>query len=73
VGNGPNLTLVTAVKPSFSGLSVGTNYQLQVSADLNAWKNQGAAFVATNTSFAYPQYFDVDNFNQLFFRLQVVP
>jgi hypothetical protein len=70
---GPTLTLGKAVKPSFSGLSVGTNYLLQASADLNAWVNQGAVFTATNASITFPQYFDVDNFNQLFFRLQVAP
>ena len=62
--------LIKAVKPSFSGLSVGTNYQLQVSGDLNAWTNQGTAFTATNTSMIYPQYWDVANWNQLFFRLE---
>jgi len=61
--------LIKAVKPSFSGLSVGTNYQLQVSGNLITWTNQGAAFTATNTSMIYPQYLDVDNWNQLFFRL----
>jgi len=66
----PSLTLVKAVKPSFSNLTLGTNYQLQVSTDLNSWTNQGAAFTATNSSMVYPQYFDVDNWNQLFFRLQ---
>jgi hypothetical protein len=61
--------LIKAVKPSFSGLSVGTNYQLQVSGDLNTWTNQGAAFTATNASMIYPQYWDVANWNQFFFRL----
>ena len=31
------------------------------------------AFTATNTSMIYPQYWDVDNWGQLFFRLQVAP
>jgi hypothetical protein len=62
--------LIKAVKPSFSGLSVGTNYQLQVSSNLNTWTNQGTAFTATNTSMIYPQYWDVANWNQLFFRLE---
>ena len=70
---GPRLDLIRAVKPSFSELSLSTNYQLQVSADLNTWTNQGSAFTATNTSMVYPQYWDVDNWNQLFFRLQVLP
>ncbi len=70
---GPTVALVKAVKPSFAYLALGTNYQLQVSADLNTWTNQGSAFTATNTSMVYPQYWDVDNWNQLFFRLQVAP
>ena len=37
---GPVVTLLKAVKPSFTGLLLGTNYQLQVSADLNTWTNQ---------------------------------
>jgi hypothetical protein len=71
--SGPQVNLIKAVKPSFSNLTLTTNYQLQVSADLNTWTNQGSAFTATNTSMIYPQYWDVDNWNKLFFRLQVTP
>jgi len=70
---GPRVNLIKAVKPSFTGLSIGTDYLLQVSGDLNSWTNQGSAFLATNTSMVYPQYWDVDNWGQLFFRLRVVP
>jgi len=70
---GPTVALVKAVKPAFSYLSVGTNYQMQVSSDLTTWTNQGSPFTATNTSMVYPQYWDVDNWNSLFFRLQVAP
>lgn len=70
---GPIVDLIKAVKPSFSNLTLTTNYQLQVSSDLNNWTNQGSAFTATNTSMIYPQYWDVDNWSQLFFRLQVAP
>ena len=70
---GPIVNLIKAVKPSFSNLTPTTNYQLQVSADLSNWTNQGSPFTATNTSMVYPQYWDVDNWNQLFFRLQVAP
>lgn len=68
----PRVTLVRAVKPSFANLALTTNYQLQVSADLTTWTNTGSPFTATNTTIVYPQYWDVDNWNQLFFRLQVV-
>lgn len=70
---GPLLSLLKAVKPSFTNLLVGTNYQLQVSGDLNTWTNHGAAFTATNTSQVYPQYWDVDNWGSLFFRLKTTP
>jgi hypothetical protein len=69
----PLVNLIKAVKPSFLSLSVGTNYQLQVSPDMNTWTDQGSPFTATNTSMVYPQCWDVDNWNQLFFRLQVSP
>jgi hypothetical protein len=71
--SGSQVNLVKAVKPSFNYLRLGNNYQLQVSTDLNTWTNQGSAFTATNTSMVYPQYWDVDNWNQLFFRLQLAP
>ncbi|MEI7939913.1 MAG: LamG domain-containing protein [Verrucomicrobiota bacterium] len=61
------------VTPSFSNLYLRTNYQLQVSSDLNTWTNQGSPFTPTNTVMAYPQYFDVLNWNRLFFRLQLSP
>jgi hypothetical protein len=67
------VVLNKAVQPSFNNLVLGIAYQLQASTDLNTWTNQGSAFAATNTSMAYPQYFDVPNWNQLFFRLQVAP
>jgi hypothetical protein len=70
---GPFVALVKAVKPSFSNLTISTNYQLQVSADMNTWTNQGSVFTATSTNMTWPQYFDVENWNHLFFRLRVGP
>jgi hypothetical protein len=69
----PIVSLKKAVYPSFANLFLGTNYQLQVSTDLNTWTNSGSAFTPTNSVMDYPQYFDVDNWNQLFFRLQAAP
>ena len=69
----PRIELIKAVKPSFSHLSLGTNYQLQVSGDLSIWTNQGSPFTATNSAMIYPQYWDVDNWGKLLFRLQVSP
>jgi hypothetical protein len=69
----PVVSLAKAVRPAFASLSVGSNYQLQVSTDLNTWTNHGPFFAATNSSMIYPGYWDVDNWDGLFFRLQVVP
>lgn len=71
--SGPHVDLIKAVKPALSGLFLGTNYQLQLSGDLLTWTNHGAPFAATNGSMVYPQYWDVDNWGKLFFRLQVAP
>ncbi len=70
---GLQIGLIEAVAPSFSDLSIGANYQLQVSADLVNWTNQGAVFTATNPTSIYPQYFNVAIWNSLFFRLQPSP
>jgi hypothetical protein len=73
IESSPRLDLIKAIKPSFSNLITTVNYQLQVSSDMTTWTNQGSVFTATNTSMVYPQYWDVDNWNSLFFRLQAVP
>ena len=70
---GLQIGLLKAVKPSFTDLLLGTNYQLQVSADMSTWTNQGSPFTATSPTMTYPQYWDVDNWNKLFFRLKVSP
>jgi hypothetical protein len=70
---GVQIGLIKAVRPFFSDLLIGTNYQLQVSGDLNTWTNSASPFPATSRSMVYPQYWDVGNWSQLFFRLQVAP
>jgi hypothetical protein len=70
---GLEVGLVRAVRPSFSDLLVGTHYQLQISGDMKTWANHGTPFTAGHTTMTYPDYFDVDNWASLFFRLQVVP
>jgi hypothetical protein len=67
------LNLHKAVYVDSSNLQVGTNYQLQVSSDLNTWTNCGTAFIATNSTWRATNYWDVENWNALFFRLQVSP
>ena len=70
----PVVGLAYAVKPTFNHLWVGTNYQLQISTNLSGtFTNWGSVFTATNSSMIYTQYFDVANWNQLFFRLQKTP
>jgi hypothetical protein len=70
---GPTASLIRAVKPSFSGLSVGARYQLELSPDLKLWTKEGAPFVATHEAMTYPQYWDVETWGSMHFRLQVVP
>jgi hypothetical protein len=66
---GPTVNLVKVVTVNFSNLSVGTNYQLQISTDLNSWTNFGTSFIATNSFMNYSNYWNVSDWNQLFFRL----
>lgn len=70
---GLQIGLIKALRPSFSDLFLGATYQLQLSSDLNSWTNEGSPFTAIAPTMAYPQYWDVENWSQLFFRLQVVP
>ncbi|MHB9008116.1 MAG: LamG domain-containing protein [Limisphaerales bacterium] len=72
-GSGSSVVLIKALKPSFYNLIPTRSYQLQISSDMSTWTNHGSPFTATSTSTVYPQYFDVDNWGGLFFRLQVVP
>jgi hypothetical protein len=69
----PILNIRQAVYVDSSNLWVGTNYQLQVSTDLNTWTNSGTPFTATNSSWRSPNYWDVDNWGSLFFRLKTNP
>ncbi len=66
----PNIRIDKAVYLDSANLVVGTNYQLQVSSDLINWTNYGAAFTATNSNWRTTNYWDVANWNQLFFRFQ---
>ncbi len=70
---GALINLMKAIKPSASELLVGSNYQFQASADLNTWTNIGSPFTATNPAMSFPQYWDVDNWGSLFFRLKLNP
>ncbi len=69
----PVLNVRKAVYLDSSNLHVGINYQVQVSTDLNTWTNSGGPFTATNSTWRSANYWDVDNWGKLFFRLQVAP
>jgi hypothetical protein len=68
----PVLRVKKAVYLESPNLKTGTNYQLQLSGDLTAWTNYGSPFTATNANWRTTNYWDVDNWAELFFRL-VVP
>ena len=66
----PIISIQKAVYITSGNLHAGTNYVVQASTDLLNWTNQGSAFTATNSTWASTNYWPVDNWNQLFFRLQ---
>jgi hypothetical protein len=63
------LSIGKAIYLEKGGLTVGSNYQLQVSSDLHLWTNYGSPFVATNSYWRPTNYWDVDQWGQLHFRL----
>ena len=70
----PNIiTIQKAVYLTSRNLSVGSNYQVQASSNLINWTNQGPVFTATNSNWQSTNYWNVNDWNQLFFQLQVVP
>jgi hypothetical protein len=66
----PTINVRKVIYLDSADLSVGINYQIQASTDLLNWTNQGSVFTATNSSWRSTNYWDVANWNQLFFRLQ---
>ena len=69
----PPLALKKAVYPEAYSLTVSSHYQVQVSSDLLNWTNYGAPFTATSPYWRCTNYWDVDNWNQLFFRVHNSP
>jgi hypothetical protein len=63
------ISLIKAVTLQDYSLTVGSNYQVQVSSDLNNWTNQGSVFTATSSYWQSTNYWQVANWNQLFFRI----
>jgi hypothetical protein len=64
------LSIRKAVYLDTYNLFVGSNYQVQVSSDLMNWTNYGRVFTATNAYWRSTNYWDVENWNQLFFRME---
>lgn len=66
-----SVNILKAVYLSFSNLTVGTNYQIQVSTNLygGSWNNFGTPFTATSPSMSYSNYWNVNDWNQMYFRL----
>lgn len=70
VVSGALITIKKAVYVSFSNLLIGTNYQVQVSTNLSGpWTNSGSAFTATRPTLDYSNYWNVSDWDQLYFRL----
>lgn len=69
IESGQTLSIIKAVTLQDYSLIVGSNYQLQASCDLINWTNQGPAFTATSPFWEATNYWNVANWNQLFFRL----
>jgi len=69
IQSAPIINIQKAVYLTSSNLWTGSNYQVQASTDLLNWTNQGSVFTATNSSWSSTQYWNVSNWNQLFFRL----
>jgi len=69
----PIINIQKAVYITSSNLWVGQDYQVQASSDLINWTNQGSIFTATNSIWTSTQYWNVSDWNQLFFRLLLAP
>jgi hypothetical protein len=69
----PIINIQKAVYLISTNMLTGLNYQVQASSDLINWTNQGCAFTATNSNWQSTNYWNVNDWNQLFFQLQVVP
>jgi hypothetical protein len=73
IESGPPFQINKAVYLSDNSLYVGSNYQVQVSTDLINWTNSGSPFTAISSYWQSTNYWNVANWNQLFFRLKTSP
>jgi len=70
IESGPRVNFVKAFTTDYANLILGSNYQLQASTDLKTWTNYGAPFTATSVNYTNTAYQRIDNWGNLFFRLQ---
>jgi hypothetical protein len=73
IESSPPLRINKAIYLSDGFLTVGSKYQVQASSDFVNWTNSGLPFTAAGTTWTSTNYWNVANWDQLFFRLQVVP
>ena len=66
----PVISIQKAVYLTSSNLRTGSNYVVQASTDLINWTNQGSTFTANTNTWQSTNYWNVPNWNQLFFRVQ---
>ncbi len=72
IHTGPQIGVGRAVYITFTNLSIGSTYQIQILTDLNNRTNYSAPFTAATTGFNYSNYWRVADWNKLFFRLHWV-
>jgi hypothetical protein len=65
----PVVQLAKAITVDCAQLTVGSNYQVQVSTDLTNWSNWGNPFTATSTSYTNSTFERVSDGGQRHFRL----
>lgn len=71
IESGAVLNVRRAVYLDSTSLLPGTNYQLQFSTNLVNWTNSGTTFTATTNVWRSTNYWDVENWDRLFFRFNI--
>lgn len=65
----PVVQLVKAITVDGANLTIGSNYQMQVSTDLTNWSNWGSPFTATSPTYTNTTFERVADWGQRYFRL----
>ena len=72
IESAPIISIQKAVYLTSNNLWTGSNYIVQASTDLINWTNQGSVFTATTNYWHSTNYWDVVDWNHLFFRVLLV-